>query len=561
MKENLTYGECLSEILFALNIKASWLAREISIDSSLIYKWMRNERVPPYGSPYINLILKCIAKKLSNPSSKKAMIEVLNSFEFDVSETNDTHILTLLQSILESSQEHSITMHKKAKKQHRLFTARISSVVDFIENIDARSTNSSNTYNTTEEHNFNDLINEESLSACHDQVQIIQGNSQILYSALSLLRQAPKSPKPGESILITLNGNGHLLHCEKALSSYLVKTLSELLGNGWNIFLLLKLDGNANRTIKIIEDIQGLLATGNLKIYYYKNPVASDTVSELFIVPEAGVLLGFSACTKNQIDSAFLFRSKTSIELLTSNYFQYLVSSKPLLKSYPSQFSAEIQKEFAECEEMPGNKYVFKDGLSTITMPADLYEKYLNLESEANCDLTYRLFLHKKRLDAFKLQIMHFEFKDICFIESIEELVENRKYSSDEDYLLRGNKPSGSDIVRHLENVIDLLQTYKNYEIAFVSKEHYKRMANINWMVKGNGGVLIEAFNKSLQPNYEVNFLITEKSTVSAFYDYFMILWKNIPDENKNKSNSIAWLRLLIEECEQSSDFETDKKK
>lgn len=562
MKENITYGECLSEILLALNIKASWLAREINIDSSLVYKWIRNERVPSYESPYINLILKSIVKRLSNSSSKKAIIEVLNSYGVEVLETNDTHILKLLRFILESSQYHSIMLQKKTKEQKKLYSARISSVEGFIESIDTHNSTIGNTPSCIEKRNVDDLIGKKKLFSGRDKVQIVQGNLKVLNSALNLLKQAPSSPRFSDSILITLNGDLSLLHNTKDLHRYLMQTLYELLNNGWNIILMIKLDSNVNRSITIIEDIQILLATGNLKIYYHKHSTDSYNASELFIVPEIGALLSFSAYAKNRVDSAFLFHSKESIKLLTANYFQSLVSSKPLLKSYPPQDSAEIQKEFAECEESQGDKYVFKDGFSTITMPLSLYERYLNSDGESSQDVSYRMFLHQKRLSAFEMQIRHFAFQDICFIESIEELVEKRKYSFDENYILKNNKPDYCDIVCHLENVIHLLQMHKNYEIAFVNQEQYKRMSGINWMVKGKDSVLIETFNKNSPFNdrlhSEMNFIITEKSIVNAFHDYFLILWNNIPDENKDKNKSIAWLKLLIEECKRRADSKTD---
>jgi len=43
-----------------------------------------------------------------------------------------------------------------------------------------------------------------------------------------------------------------------------------------------------------------------------------------------------------------------------------------------------------------------------------------------------------------------------------------------------------------------------------------------------------------------MNFIITEKSIVNAFHDYFLKLWCHIPDKNKDKRNSINYLQFLI---------------
>jgi hypothetical protein len=245
--------------------------------------------------------------------------------------------------------------------------------------------------------------------------------------------------------------------------------------------------------------------------------------------------------------------------MLTERFFCELNSTKLLLRPYPSQKSAEFQQVLAESEEEPGDKYVFKGGLSTITIPLHLYEKYIKLNDKPDQEISYRMFLHKRRIDAFEMQARHFQFKDICFIESLFGLIEEKKYSSDENYMLKNNIPDYKDIICHLENLIDLLKTYNNYNIAFVSQAHFAHMTNINWMVKGKHSVLIEAEKNDLPDDKdcfqsEMNFVITEKDVVNAFHDHFLILWDSIPDESKNKKNSISWLRSLIKKCKRYAD-------
>ena len=67
--------------------------------------------------------------------------------------------------------------------------------------------------------------------------------------------------------------------------------------------------------------------------------------------------------------------------------------------------------------------------------------------------------------------------------------------------------------------------------------------------------VLIETLNigkkvfDNKRVNAEKNFIITEKSIVNAFHDYFLKLWSDIPDENKSKRNAIQVLQHFIEAC------------
>jgi len=101
-----------------------------------------------------------------------------------------------------------------------------------------------------------------------------------------------------------------------------------------------------------------------------------------------------------------------------------------------------------------------------------------------------------------------------------------------------------------------MLKKYDNYEIAFVSKKDFNNLSNIYWAVKENSSVLIETFSKDKVTdnngfNSDMNFMVTEKSIVNAFHDYFLKIWNDIPEENKNKRNAINLLQSLIKTCKE----------
>ena len=233
MKENITYGECLSHILQALNLKSSKLAREINIDSSLIYKWLRNERVPSAESPYIDLILKYIGRRLANSSQRDAIIVFLTDNEIELSEASDTCILSNLKLILQNSQGYSIRLHNKMKSRHKLFSTRISSVAGFIENIDIRSDISEDLTDSFEKTNFQDAIENGNLYCGRDNIQLIKGSAAVLCTTLNLLRQSPETPPPdNDTILITFNSDFKLLFGAKEINGIWIQTLYDLLSSG-----------------------------------------------------------------------------------------------------------------------------------------------------------------------------------------------------------------------------------------------------------------------------------------------------------------------------------------
>lgn len=529
MRENVTFGECLSEILTALDLKSSKLAREINIDASLIYKWLRCERIPSSDSPYIELIMSYLSRKALGPHQKMNLTEVLTRHEIFLSGTSDTEMLDKLKSLLLNAQNNSIKQRHQMKNGCKPSAAKSCAAGC-------------------------DSDGKDDFTGSYDNVQIIRGNHSVIAAFFNLTKQAPGAP-PGQNntILVTINNDLKILSDTNGICRRWIKKLYTLLSGGWKLILHIVLDGNVYRTIHIIENIQPLLTTGNLSVYYsLKQSIDCCMDTELCIIPDIGALLCFSSHKRNQIDSAFLFRSKDSLELLTSRFFLNLNSAKPLLKSYPPQKTSEFQQAFAEYEETPGDKFVFKGGLSTVTLPLDLYEKYLGLAQIQDPYFSYRAFLHRRRVEAFEEHVRHYRIKDICFTESVMHLADRKKYSFDEEYLFEEYTPEKNDIIRHLEYLVGLLEKYDNYNIAFVDRSLFEHLNNINWMVKDSSCVLIEIYNEIYFTDHscpKINYSITEKSVVQAFHYHFNILWDEIPDENKNKRNTIAWLKSLIVKC------------
>ncbi|KOA20144.1 hypothetical protein CLHOM_13400 [Clostridium homopropionicum DSM 5847] len=521
MKNNKGFGNCLSELLKIFNLKGSRLARGINVDSSLIYKWLRNERVPSYNSTYIDLITNFFINNISNSFQKEIVVEALRKWSLEELATEDISIEEAIRTYLKEAQGYSIELLSKENNKKR----------------QAKS------------------LSKDMLSSGIDFVNIITGEDGVLQSALDILENIPKYPEgKDDTILITLNSNMDILDNFKEFNIKWKKVLHKILKNGWKIVYLVKLNNNIKRTIKIIEYMQLSLYTGRYDIYYYKDSSLGFMGNELIVVPNVGALYCFSSKLKNQVDSAFLFKSKESIEILSGHFFQLFSSAKPLLKSYNWQKTTQLHHTFIEAEETLGDKYVFKGDINTITLPLDLYKKYLKLTKKTNEEIKEHLFLHKRRLDAFEAQIKYYKFKDIFFKESIENLVKEKIYSFDPYFILDDITLDYNDIKCHLENIINMLEKYENYEIALVNKKDFENISKICWMVKENNGVFIQKLNdniispySSYNCNENVDLLISEAEVVDAFIRYFLSMWSSLPSANKDKKKVIKWIKSQIE--------------
>lgn len=392
----------------------------------------------------------------------------------------------------------------------------------------------------------------------YERVKIIKGNRKILIFTLKLLNMSlGKSVNTSDAILISSNSYTDLLRFNHDLCNEWKCTLYKILQKGWKIIYLVRLDNNIERTLRIVEDIQFALSTGRYFIYYKKSaevsPIEILPHNEILIIPQIGALYSFPSENLSQIDSAFFFQSKASVNLLKGHFFQLFSSAQPLLKPYPSHKSTKFQKALTEIEEVLGNSYVISEIPCTITIPIELYEKYLEKCFKTSCEISERINLHKRRIDAYNVQINYYKYRHICFKESIENFVNKKKYPLNGSYhIFKNNSPNNMDIRCHLSNVISLMENHSNYELAIISKEDYKNITQLCWEVKKNYAVLIETCvqddlnQETYNYDSQVNFVISEKEVVNAFQYYHEKIWDYIPEKNKDKTVIITWLNSLI---------------
>ncbi|GAA0727652.1 hypothetical protein GCM10008905_25490 [Clostridium malenominatum] len=536
MNNKKSFGEHLGELLKIFNLKGSTLSKGINVDSSLVYKWLRNERVPSYHSPYIELITNYLVNNIKSSFQKMIVIEALKKWSLDELDMVYINMEEMISKNLIEAQGYSIELLSNRSKDEKQIKKN-TKISPNIENDDIPK-----------------LHIKENLFSGTDSVNIVKGHKEILFTALHILENLPDNPSPmNDTIFITFNSAMELILNYKDFNTKWQRALYNVLNNGWKVIYLVKLIDNAKRTLKLIHDMQFALATGRYLIYYYENNSNISALSELIIVPKICALHCFSSQLKTQVDSAFFFNSPMSIEILLNHFSMVFSSAKPLLQPCSSQKSLEFQCMLAELEESLGDRYVFKDNINLSTFPIDLYEKYLKLNEQCENKIFKLLSLHRRRLNAFHSQIKYYNFKEIWVKESIEKLVSEHKYSFSQWDFLGDNIMDINDIIYHLETVIDMLKKYENYQIAIISKSHYENISKICWMVKENSNVFIERLNCNIENpnafydfNLETTLLVSEKEVVTTFQNYFLLIWNNINYINKDKAEIIKWLQNQI---------------
>lgn len=544
MLTNVKFGEFLKLLLSALDISINRLSKAINVDSSLVNRWINGKRIPPYNTLYIESISEYLSKNVQNTFQMQHLNELL----LNVNEDNESAV-DLKEKIKKALKEAQGYSYECKKEETKAITTHMKNK----EEISKSLTN--NNFDFERENSISDEpytwnapnhINSIPLSS-ND--KIIFGIKNIFTAGISLLETAVSQQcKDNNIIYITYNNDLDI----KAFSCNELMLWRDLLlnalNNGWYVIFLLRLNNNINRTIKFMNFVLPLMKTGRFNIYYFKKYGVFATERELYVISGIGALSCFSTNPNSEISCAFYLENKAAVDIL-KDYFNVLLETyaKPLIKYYSQDINSEYCCYLTEIEEDIGNRLIYNYGFSMLLLPENLYKKLIKRKNIPQCEKLTTLQYYKKQLNAIITNIHNYEYKDIYFADSIKILIKHRQfylytYSGVEIIELEVQ-----DIIEFLHNIINLLKTYDNYNIAFISRNADSpiKIDDCYFMVKERHSVFFEVFEPSKNIP-KVRLTIEEPMIVNAFNEYFNDIWEQIAPVNKDKGEVIEWLQNQI---------------
>lgn len=534
MITNLTFGECLKCLLSTLDISINRLSKAINVDSSLVNRWVHEKRIPSYNTPYIEGISEYLSKSVHN-SFQEQHIDELYFNVYKGSESSD-NIREKIRKLLLESQGYSVECKKRERKEQ---------ISKFLNNgqdcFNGNNTNRNFMWKT-------DSINHSTSLSSED--KIIYGTENVLAASIFLLEAAAsQGVRNNNTIYLTYYSN---MDIENYPLNDLIRWRNALLKaikKGWNVLLLLRLNSNINRTIKFINFAIPLIKTGQFIPYYIKKYDNLVIDSEIMAVPEIGALSCFSTNLHSEINCAFYLKSKAAINIF-KDYFHVVLAScaQPLVKNYSNKNSIDYSYCLAESEEDIGNRFLYKYCFSVLALPENLYQKLLSKKKLPNDEMQKEMELYKRRLNAFLSNIRNYEYKDIYFADSIRQLIIHHQFYFYSHVGIELVDLEVQDIIDCLQNIINLLNTYDNYNIAFISRNNNRSAYSNNFycIVKERQAVLLEIFRPS-RSMPEMKLSIQEPMLVKAFDEYFKEIWEQIAPVNRDKKDIIAWIQKQID--------------
>ncbi|WMJ77749.1 MULTISPECIES: helix-turn-helix domain-containing protein [unclassified Sedimentibacter] len=529
---NMTFGECLKFMLSALDISMNRLAKYINVDNSLVNRWVHGERIPPYGSSYIDNIALYMSKNVYNAYQNKNLNEIIAKHGYS---NNSCDTEEKIKRILLEAQGYSF----ECRKRHLDKTKNSAKVQGFkaFGTIDVEVKNAKDMIQTK-------MI--DGIFGMSSNDKVIFGSENIIKYAFNMLDEAINEDKENKIIYLTYNSNisknnGEMLK----LQSY----LGTMIKNGWEIIILMKLDNNFSRILNFIRLSMPLMFSGKLNIYYYINYAMCDAEREMLIIPNTSAMSGFAHNCNIGLNAAFYLKCTSAVNAFKDHFESMMEkNAHPLIKNYDSKAYMEYWRNLVESDETIGNRMVFRSGLGSTMLPEHIYLKFLNKLNLSDDIVKFAFNNYKKQREAFQKNIKSYEYNEIYLMDAVSSLIQTNKFCMNYYAGVQHIKLEIEEIIEILENIIHNIKKYKHYKISFINRkiENLITAKNFSFVLKERKALFYESYND--RTNYpSIRLSIEEPTFIKAFEEYFMQVWEHITPANKEKSEAIMFLKRHIE--------------
>ncbi len=517
----LSFGAYLAELLDHKERSPRALAEALAVDVSLVYKWLRDKRIPRLNSRYAERIADTLG---------------LSSVE---------------RSRLGESQTLSL-------RERRVPALRAASVHLPIEPLLSREPPST------------DVSAEQAggLAAAPERYPVsftrqgaVRGEVAVVEAAIELLESLEAPPNPeATTILLTSQGDGTFAERtfaerEPRLHDRWLRALCDATGRGWSILHIWRLTRDLRRSVGIVVSMLDLLGTGAYVPLYLGRYETLRPPYDLLIVPGVAALLSFAAHDALTIDSALVIREPEQIAVLRDHHEQLRRQAKPVLACFLRQDAAKFNSLLVDSEaRLPGRLFV-KYGLSLYTEPLSWSKPdshWVQRMAYRQDELPGFLKARTDRLEAFYANVVTHPYRDICPMQAVEQLALYGRYlryaEQASEQVRQGAKPE--ERREHLRNAIAVLRTYDNYELALADHEDAAALALTDqtfWEALGDTRVLVNTWARGRDGHtVDINLAIDEPTLVAGFHAHFNQLWERIKPRNRDKEYVIWWLEQQV---------------
>lgn len=326
------------------------------------------------------------------------------------------------------------------------------------------------------------------------------------------------------SVMLTLNKPQTLLLFSDEETSWMTgdpafmrqwgALMFQVIACGHKIKVIHTISRNLDEMLNAINQWMPLYMTGAIEPYYY--PKKRDGVFKrtLFIAPGFMALVSSSVGEETASAANVLHRCPQAVAAYEDEFLHYLQLCQPLMFIFTAKDKDTALYTLVEFEKECCDSLVKTESLSLLTMPENLLSEILERSGQAN-DIFQQYY--DLRVENFRNSIASTKFTEIIKLPEPEEIIDG-KVKIALSVMMAGGAIyyTPSEYLRHLQNIIRLLETSENYNACLIQGPVEDRYMVY---VKEEKGAIVA--KTSLPP---VMLAMSESNMTASFWDFLSAL-------------------------------------
>ena len=283
-----------------------------------------------------------------------------------------------------------------------------------------------------------------------------------------------------------------------------------VLSRGNKIKIIHTISRDLDEMLSAISQWMPLYMSGLIEPYFYPKKRDGIFKRTLFIAPETAAVISNSIGDQVSVAANILYRDRASVAPFAEEFTQYLRLCRPLMRIFTAREREACYATLAEFEKEKADTLIKTESLSLLTMPESLAERLLR---RAGTNEAGSLSAHGARHKGFLERLASSRFDEIVSLPDVDMLNSGGVKVSMSDILGGGAVYyTPEEFAIHLERVIELLRSYKNYRVHIID-----RLTEDRYTVYAREelGVIVA---KTSQP--PVVLAMSEGNMTAAFWDF-----------------------------------------
>jgi hypothetical protein len=505
-----SFGGYLNTLLTERNLTPRDLASLLELDLSLVYKWLRGERTPRFNSGHAD----SIAEALHLPPTERQ---------------------TLFQSQVRSLRERP-AQRSRPTPRSRFISAPVDALIG--RRMIAHTGRAPTPRGVKG-------------SAMAPADGAVRGPRAALEAAIEILATAPSPRSLDQTIQLTWQGEGALDPFNPPFGTNWVYALRGALARGWRARQIWRLNRDISRSVTLVQTMLDLLGAGEYESLYVPKHETLQTPYDMLIVPDHAAALFFATADGSTVDSALVTHDPAQIALFSAHFDLLGKHAQPLIEAYPRRMVGLFDKVLVESEiRVPGRLFV-KYSPSLMTEPAEwssetsFWTERMREMGFSGAALTHRIESRRQRLMALLAHAETTDYRDICTMQSIEDIAQHGWYLRNAEARPIKGAPV-AERRQHLQHAIEVLRRYPHFQLGLLDDgeaEELRVARETQWEILGEQRVLINtrSLDSEDQP-VDLDITLDEPGIVAAFVEHFESHWRRMAPEHRDRDWVIQWL-------------------